>query len=300
MLEILKQEQIVPFNTTTAYRFVPWIIALMVFLAILALSGAASVNVMVQTWQQNHKEVTYITLKESHLSGLSLKAQRDRVFEILKDLQVVRVTVHSKENLLPGRALQETPIQALRFEVQPHPGQYLNVERLSHRLEAEHLGARVNSSGQEREVMLQIARSVLWISTLLSTLIGIAAIVTVAFVTHSGLEAHQRVINILNIVGARNHFIAQQFQRHALVLSCKGGIIGAGFALLVLGVISACMPDANLLGITLSWPFGMIASIMVLTPMGVMLLASFSAHLTVLSALMNPRAKSRVHTKSLH
>lgn len=297
MLEALKQEQIVPFNTTTAYRFVPWIIALMVFLAVLALSGAASVNMMVQTWQQKHVEKTAIILKDSSFSELSFDARRNRVLEILRNSnQVARVAEVSKNELSLVGAASHAPTRSLRLEIQTYPGQQLNVGRLMHRLQIENLGAHVSNSQQEREVLLQIGRSVLWISTLLATLIGLAAIVTVAFVTHSGLEAHQRIINILNIVGAQNHFIAQQFQRHALVLAFKGGIIGAGFAVLVLGVISMFMPDANLLGLTLRWPFGVIASIMVLTPLGVMVLASFSAHLTVLSAL----AKSRGHSKFLH
>ncbi len=294
MLEALKQEQIVPFNTTTAYRFVPWIIALMVFLAILALSGAASVNVMVDSWQKNHKEMITITLAEDPFLEQSLETRRRRVLEILKSTnQVAKVEMVLQEEVPLVGELSQTSIQAVRLEIQPHLGHLLNLSHLSHQFRSELLGARVISLQQEREVMLQIARSVLWISTLLATLIGLAAIVTIAFVTHLGLEAHQRVLNILNIVGAQNHFIAQQFQRHALVLACKGGVIGVGFAIVALGMISAFMPDANLLGLTLSWPFGMMASIMILTPLGVMALASFSARLTVLSTLAKSQGQPK-------
>jgi len=297
VLEALKQEPIVPFNTTTAYRFVPWIIALMVCLAILALSTAASVNVMVNAWQQNHKELTTITLSENDFSELPLETRRQRVLEILKNSnQVASVDVISRENvplIVSGPPKLTLPIKSLDFEIQPHLGQFLNAKSLSNRFDVERLGARVSNFQQERDVIFQIAHSVLWISTLLATLIGFAAIATIAFITHSGLEAHQRVINILNIVGAQNHFIAKQFQRHALILSCKGGFIGAGFAVVILGVISVFMPDMDLLGLTLSWPFGVMASIMLLTPMGVMALASFSAHLTVLSTLTKSQGQSK-------
>ncbi len=293
MRENLLQEQVIPFDTSKAYRFVPWVIALMVFLAILALAGSAMVSSIVGNWQQSDKKQIVIALPTSSLSPTIIQDHRQRVLEVLKNLRSVdKVSIVEKQkiSLITGE-LPEGPItpSSLSFEVTMQPGQNLHRQALQWRLQQEVAGAVLEDDDAHELLMVQLSRSIFWISSLLSLLIGIAAIVTITFVTHTGLETHQRVINICHIVGAHNDFIARQFQRHAMVLACKGGIIGTVLSFIACGVIAALLPSSNLLGIPTVMPYGMIGAIMVLTPLGVMILAAVSAHCTVLATLTHPK-----------
>ena len=59
-----------------------------------------------------------------------------------------------------------------------------------------------------------------------SLLIGGAAVLTVIFTTRAGLAVHHAVVEVLHLIGARDGYIARQFQRQALRLALRGGIVG--------------------------------------------------------------------------
>ncbi|MDZ7713577.1 MAG: FtsX-like permease family protein [Rhodovibrio sp.] len=61
-------------------------------------------------------------------------------------------------------------------------------------------------------------------------LVGAAAVVTVVFVTRTGLSIHRNVIELLHLIGAHDAYVARQFQRHALRLGLTGGLIGLALA----------------------------------------------------------------------
>ena len=65
------------------------------------------------------------------------------------------------------------------------------------------------------------------ISLIIAGSIGFVSVITIAFITHSGLIIHEKVIEILRLIGAEDRFIAKQFQTYSLKMAMKGGIIGA-------------------------------------------------------------------------
>lgn len=56
---------------------------------------------------------------------------------------------------------------------------------------------------------------------LLCALLGI--VLTIALATQAALEIHREVIEILHIIGARDTYIATQFQLQALRMGLQGG-----------------------------------------------------------------------------
>src|SRR5262249_59731105 len=63
-----------------------------------------------------------------------------------------------------------------------------------------------------------------------------ATVLSVMFATRGAMATNRPIIEVLHFVGARDGYIAGEFQRHFLVLGLKGGAIGGAAALLPLSV----------------------------------------------------------------
>ncbi len=64
----------------------------------------------------------------------------------------------------------------------------------------------------------------------LLVLVGLATILSVVFATRAAVATNRAVVEVLHFVGARDSFIAAQFQRHFLKIGAQGGLIGGGAA----------------------------------------------------------------------
>ena len=65
-----------------------------------------------------------------------------------------------------------------------------------------------------------------------------ATILSVTFATRGAMATNKTVIEVLHFVGAKNGFIAGNFQRHFLLLGLQGGAIGGGGAILLFALAS--------------------------------------------------------------
>jgi cell division transport system permease protein len=60
-----------------------------------------------------------------------------------------------------------------------------------------------------------------------------ATVLSVTFATRGAMATNRTVIEVLHFVGAKNGFIARNFQRHFLLLGLEGGAIGGGAAVVL-------------------------------------------------------------------
>jgi cell division transport system permease protein len=54
----------------------------------------------------------------------------------------------------------------------------------------------------------------------------VATLAIVIYATQAGLQAHREIVEVVHMIGARDVFIASEFQRHFLWLGLRGGLIG--------------------------------------------------------------------------
>jgi cell division transport system permease protein len=107
----------------------------------------------------------------------------------------------------------------------------------------------------------------------------------VIFVTRTGLAIHRRVIDIVHLIGARDAYIARQFQGHALRLGVMGGALGVALAAVTLFGIQRLLSrvdEALLPQVTLSMPQWIVLALL---PVGAGAIALLTARLTVLRSL---------------
>jgi cell division transport system permease protein len=71
---------------------------------------------------------------------------------------------------------------------------------------------------------------------LILALVLAAMVLSVVFATRGAMAANRPVVEVLHFIGARDGFIASEFQRHFLMLGLKGGAIGGGAAMLLFAI----------------------------------------------------------------
>ena len=86
--------------------------------------------------------------------------------------------------------------------------------------------------------LMTMAHSLQILSFLVVILVGGVAILTVAFTTHSGMEIHRDVIDVLHMMGAQDNYIATKFVRYQASLALRGALWGEALALAVMFLLS--------------------------------------------------------------
>ncbi|MEA1675440.1 hypothetical protein [Nitrospirillum sp. BR 11163] len=278
-------------------RFLPWLIALMVFLSTLAVAAAQLLSGWAQRW-------------DSGLDG-SLTIQVSPVGEVKKGDgtpapldERVQMALHALGgvpgiiNARPvpmadaarlvepwlgdGALLQDLPLPAL---IDVTAGPAVDVTALRQRLAAAVPGTSVEEPGVWLRDLRRLARLVEAVALVIVALIGGAAVAVVVFAAKAGLAMHQDEVDLLHVMGATDSHVADQFQRHILRLSLAGGAGGAAVALVtlaVLSLLSRTVEGTLLPPLTLA-PLQWLA--LAAVPVVAGALAAISARLTVLRAL---------------
>ncbi|HAD86715.1 MAG TPA: cell division protein [Rhodospirillaceae bacterium] len=281
-----------PMNEDTLGRFLPWLIAFMVFLAALALAGMLVLGDAVARWDTGLNATVTVQVPP----GTGAKDDEQRLGQVLAVLArqegVERYETLSKENLLSllkpwiGEAGQaaDLPIPVL-IDVTVDRDADLDIGRLGQELAALVPGVSVDD---HRVWLSQLVRLVTVIQILAWAVLGLIALATVGtvvFTTRTGLAVHRDAIEVLHLIGAQDAYIARQFAARALGLGLRGGFLGllmavptlVGIGYLASQTGSAMVPAPE---------FGLLKAIGFLAlPVAVALLAMTTARSTVMRNL---------------
>jgi cell division transport system permease protein len=169
-------------------------------------------------------------------------------------------------------------------------GTTLDLAALKTKLAAAAPGAVLDDHQQWLDRLYALALSVEAAGLAIVAMVSAASVLTVIFTTRAGLAVHRDVIELLHMVGARDGYIAHQFEREALRLGFAGGIGGlvlaaltiwglghAAAAVAVFGEEAALLPDLRLV----AWQWSALA----LLPIAAGLAAMATARITVLRVL---------------
>jgi cell division transport system permease protein len=76
-----------------------------------------------------------------------------------------------------------------------------------------------------------MAQAMVVVGVLIMLLVLLATGLAIAFATRGAMAGNRNIIEVLNLVGASDSFIAREFQRHFLRQGLKGGAIGGAAAI---------------------------------------------------------------------
>ena len=278
-----------PFEQDQATRFVPGIVALMVFLGALALAAATAVGGAIDGWDNNLTGRITVQVPADEASPKALSRLVDALTATPGIAQAETLSAEAIRALVEPwlgtlDADLELPLPAV-IDVETAVGAVFDVNLLAGRLAKIAPGVIVDDHRVWLAQLVRAARTVELVAFAILALIGLTAIAAVIFATRSGLAVHAAIINLLHVMGARDAYIARQFQMQAMMLGIRGGIIGSLAAIVVLVVLTtmsagidvALLPSAPLS--PAQWP------VLIVVPVTAVIIAMATARVTVLRAL---------------
>jgi cell division transport system permease protein len=230
-----------PLRRDASGRFLPWIIALMVYLA--AVGGVALI------WLGD----TLARWDESLTSELTLQLPADTsTARIDMALGAVRQTKgvawayllppEETAKLLEPWLGNTVPIGSLPLprlvDVRVEPNVPIDYTTLRQQLGSIVSGAQLDNNSTWLAGVRQFALRVEGFITAGVIVVTALIIAIIVFTARIGLAIHRSVIELLHLLGAQDSYIARQFQVHALGLGLRGGVIGgvaAAVTVIILG-----------------------------------------------------------------
>jgi cell division transport system permease protein len=283
----------IPLRRDGTARILPWLIAPPVYLATIAIAFMLALNGAIAEWDRGIVGTMTVELAPNATEGT--------VSAIVKMLRATPgiASAAALDRVAEGKLLapylgtavapEELDLPRL-IDVRVAAGAALDVATLKARLAAAAPGAVIDDHQQWLDRLFALALSVEGAGLAIVAMVGAASVLTVILTTRAGLAVHRDVIELLHMMGARDGYIARQFEREALRLGFAGGIGGLALAAVTIWALdhaaeavdtfgneAALLPDLHLL----AWHWGALALLPVLAALAAMV----TARLTVLRAL---------------
>ncbi|MBW7950717.1 MAG: ABC transporter permease [Pseudorhodoplanes sp.] len=212
------------------------VVAIMTFLAAMTTGSVMMIRNAAVDWQSEvSREVTIQVRPGSGdvEADVQKAAEIARAFPGLSDARV-----YSREEsarllepwLGSGLSMEDLPVPrviVLRFA----GGQPPDLSGLRRNLAAAVPAATLDDHRGWIERMRAMANAAVVTGAVILLLVLAAMILSVTFATRGAMASNRPVVEVLHLVGARDGFIAAEFQRHFLVLGFKGGLLGGGAAM---------------------------------------------------------------------
>ncbi len=274
-----------------ANRYLPWIVALMVYLATLAVASAFVLGASAARWQSGQSDRLTVQLPPSNEAAGDDRMAR--VMDLLRTTPgVAAVRRLERPELVgllepwlgKGNVTADLPLPEL-IDVTVAQGSSPDLEALEAALQSVVPGASIDDHGRWMDRLASAARAVQALALVLTALIAGAATATVVVATRASLAVHREIIELLHLIGAQDGFVARAFARRALALGLRGGLIGLGLAALTFVLLTRATAglDAPLMPSLELSPVGL--AILAALPLVSAAIAMVTARFTVLKAL---------------
>lgn len=226
-----------PLDRDEQSRFLSWLIAFMVFLAVLAMAGLLVLDSIAGRWDQGVRGTLTVQIPPADdpikddvrlraaAAVLALTPEVER-YEAMNEVQLLRLLEPWLGTLVEAGDL---PLPQL-IDVELKPDRNLDLAALAQRLSAKVPGASIDDHGVWLERLVRLIVTVEGVATAILAFIGFATVGTVVFTTRTGLAIHKEAIEVLHLIGAQDSYIARQFAGRALSLGLRGGLMGLSLA----------------------------------------------------------------------
>jgi cell division transport system permease protein len=269
----------------------PWVIAIMMFLTVLAASAGLAVAESARAMGQDLAGRLTIQLAEAN--PVTRESQKQAIMRDLRQLSNVEAaTVVSPAELAAmldpwlgqGGLDGDLPIPAL-IDIELRRATSADIESIRQSVRAVAPRARVNEHLTWLAPLAHLLASLKWLAAGVVVLMAIATAATVVLSARAALNTHKATIEVMHLLGSTDSQVAGLFQRRIALDALLGGATGLLFAIVVILIIGSRVRElgSGLLGAGgLGWSDWVI--IVLLPALGVVL-ATVSARLTVLNAL---------------
>jgi cell division transport system permease protein len=272
-------------------RFVPALIAVLVYLAIVALAAMLVVAGFAERWREERD--SRLTVQLAAAQNNEARAAAEKALTWIRGLAEVARAELVPESRLAG-LLQPRPGTAplasgvplptvIELELEPEARASADSVRL--RLQAELPDAEIDRGGALLDPALRLMRAIEGVAFILVTVLGGTLAAVVVFATQARLAARHETIEILHLLGADDADIVEAVVRPALRTAAIGGLIGFALGATTLLVFArvATMPGIDRITEFSLSPAAWVA--LAAPPLAAAAIAAMTARLTARRAL---------------
>lgn len=267
------------------------VIAVMCFLASVALGVTLTVAHVSDEWSSDL--VGVVTVQVKPRPGVELDDQMARALEIIRATPGVasasRVPASASAELLEpwlgSIDLPEDIAVPQLIDVRLDPEHDADLEALALILSDAVPGTELDDHFRWKSRLTAFATSLEGLALAALILIITATVAIVVFATRAAMEANREIIEVLHLIGAKDSFIAREFQSQFFWVGLRAGAIGALVAaqvLLLLALFAGGEDEFFLPGLGVTWTT---YPSLLLIPILAALVAVITARLTAQSVL---------------
>jgi cell division transport system permease protein len=227
-----------PLGQTAASRFLPWTIGGLLYLAVVSLAVAGIANEALRLYAMRTKLVT-VTLPSVEDTSRGEQEMAAAV-EILRKTRGVTSAVPVPPEELEAlvepwlgnvKADMDLPLPRL-IDVTLDPLAKPDLPALQERLRQAVEGATIGVEALSRDRSERLAAFFLAWGSAAGTVALLGTLALVGLITLVSLRMNTASVELLRCMGASDRYLARQFERHALLSSLQGGLVGFVLALL--------------------------------------------------------------------
>jgi len=232
---------IVPPGTIAGYALTI-VIAIMSFLACLTIGAVTVVRDASNDWQSDIARE--VTIQIRPIDGVDMAQQIDKAVALAQSIPGIgnasALSDSETRNLLEpwlgsGLDLETLPVPRL-IQVELDDPVNADLDTLRQKIAAEVKGGSLDDHSAWTRRLTAMARTMVIGGFVVLGLVLTAMMLSVVFATRAAMAGNRDVIEVLHLVGAEDGFIANEFQRHFLLLGLKGAAAGGGAAIVAFTV----------------------------------------------------------------
>jgi cell division transport system permease protein len=236
-----------PLKGDATSRFLPWLVALMVYLSAVAVAGTFVLGGLVSRW--DHDVAGTLTVQVAPVPGeagemLTDERVRQAVDVLRRTTGVKAARALDKQQIIAllepwlgsAEVVRDLPLPRL-IDVSVDAEARIDLGDLAERLNQAVPGASLDDHRVWLSRLINLSLTTQWLAIGIVVLIGGVTSATVVYATRTGMAVHKGVIEVLHLIGAHDDYIARQFADRAFSLGFSGGLIGLALAVPTLGVI---------------------------------------------------------------
>ena len=236
-----------PLKGDAASRFLPWLVALMVFLISVAVAAALVLDQVAGSW--DHDVAGTVTVQVAPVGGDGGEALTDARLKaaaeaVSREFGVKAVRPLDKKQTLAllepwlgsSDVIKDLPLPRL-IDVTIDPDLSLDLSAMNDRIAALVPGTSVDDHRVWLSRLIKLSRTVEALAVFTVLMIGAVTSATIVYATRTSMAVHKETIEVLHLIGAHDDYIARQFADRAFGLGLLGGFLGLTFTVPTLSAI---------------------------------------------------------------
>ncbi|WP_417316787.1 cell division protein FtsX [Emcibacter sp.] len=223
-----------------ATRLLPWVMAVMVYLSALSLTGGILIHNGFGNWTESLSNRLTVQISiEDRKERTAVAKEAGGLLEKTPGVMSVRQLSEAEINALlepwlgEGNVTGDLPVPAM-LDVQIDGRLAIDIRALESGLHQ--LSEKIHIDDHQKWLghFVKLTRMVESVALGIFLLVILATIAIVIFGTKAGLAEHKETIKIMHLMGAEDDLVARAYQKRFMKHGLKGGLVGLGLALITI------------------------------------------------------------------